>query len=199
MLFLWMFGKEVESSWGNIAFYKYYLVTGVSSGLLNSIIHYNSTITVVGASGAVFGVLLAFAMLYPNRIVLLYGLIPMKVKYLVMGLALIAFFSSILLKDSRISHLTHLSGMISGFFYLNWNWFKWKLKSTIQMKKEPKSTKVFSVNKEKERKIDNSLIQRLVNEILDKLSEEGWDNLTNTEQKMLYKASEEYSRRHQPN
>ena len=199
MLFLWMFGKEVELSWGKIAFYKYYLITGVGSGLLNAMIHYNSTIPVVGASGAVFGILLAFAMIYPNRIVLLYGLVPMKVKYLVIGLALIALFSSILLKDSRISHLTHLSGMITGFVYLNWNWFKWKLNSYLKPKKKSKPTKVFSVNEEKRRKVDNTLIQRRVDEILDKLSEEGWDNLSDTEQKILYRASEEYSRRDQPN
>lgn len=199
MLFLWMFGKEVEISWGKIAFYKYYLVTGVGSGLLNAIIHYNSNIPVVGASGAVFGILLAFSMIYPNRIVLLYGLVPMKVKYLVMGLAAIALFSSILMKDSRISHLTHLSGMITGFIYLNWNWLKWKLKSTTKPKVKQKPTNVFSVNEEKRRKVDNTLIQRRVDEILDKLSKKGWENLTDAEQKMLYRASEEYSRRDQPN
>ena len=199
MLFLWMFGKEVEISWGKIAFYKYYLVTGVGSGLLNAMIHYNSTIPVVGASGAVFGILLAFAMIYPNRIVLLYGLVPMKVKFLVIGMALIALFSSILLKDSRISHLTHLSGMITGWVYLNWNWLKWKLNSSFQPKKKSNPAKVFSVNEEKRRKVDNTLIQRRVDEILDKLSEEGWDNLSDAEQKILYRASEEYSRRDQPN
>jgi membrane associated rhomboid family serine protease len=199
MLFLWMFGKDVEIAWGKIAFYKYYMVTGVGSGLLNAIIHYHSTIPVVGASGAVFGVLLAFAVLYPNRIVLLYGLVPIRVKYLVIGLAFIALFSSILLKDSRVSHLTHLSGMITGFIYLNWNWLKWKLKTLVQPKKEEKPTKSFSVNEKQQRKVYNTLIQRRVDEILDKLSEEGWDKLTDAEQKILYRASEEYSRRDQPN
>lgn len=199
MLFLWMFGKDVEISWGKIAFYKYYMVTGVGSGLLNAIIHSNSTIPVVGASGAVFGVLLAFAVLYPNRIVLLYGLVPIRVKYLVMGLAFIALFSSILLKDSRISHLTHLSGMITGFIYLNWNWLKWKFKFLFKSEKKTKPTKSFTINEKKQRKVDNTLIQRRVDEILDKLSEEGWENLTDAEQKILYRASEEYSRRDQPN
>ena len=199
MLFLWMFGREVEISWGKTAFYKYYMVTGVGSGLLNAIIHYYSTTPVVGASGAIFGVLLAFAMLYPNRIVLLYGLVPIRVKYLVMGLALIALFSSILLKDSRISHLTHLSGMITGFIYLKWNWLKGKFKSLSQSKKPPKTPNSFTINEKKQRKVNNTLIQRRVDEILDKLSEEGWEKLTDAEQKILYRASEEYSRRDQPN
>ena len=60
MLFLWIFGREVETTWGKIAFYKYYMTTGGGSGLLNALINYNSTIPVVGASGAVFGILLAF-------------------------------------------------------------------------------------------------------------------------------------------
>lgn len=196
MLFLWMFGKDVEQSWGKIAFYKYYLVTGVGSGMLNAMIHYDSMIPVVGASGAVFGILLAFAMLYPNRIVLLYGLVPMKVKYLVMGLAAIALFSSILMKDSRISHLTHLSGMITGYIYLNWNWLIWKMRTLNKKKEKPR---VYSVNQNKQSKVDNRLIQKRVDEILDKLSEDGWENLTDAEQKILYRASEEYSRRDQPN
>jgi len=196
MLFLWMFGREVETTWGKIAFYKYYMVTGVGAGLLNAIINYSSTIPVVGASGAVFGILLAFAVLYPNRIVLLYGLIPIRVKYLVMGLAFIALFSSILMKDSRVSHLTHLSGMITGYFYLNWNWLKWKFTKIFK----PKSpTKSFTVNEKKQSKVDSRLIQKRVDEILDKLSEDGWDNLSEAEQKILYRASEEYSRRDQPN
>ena len=195
MLFLWIFGREVETTWGKIAFYKYYMATGVGSGLLNALINYNSTIPVVGASGAVFGILLAFSILFPNRIVLLYGLVPIRVKYLVMSLALIALFSSILMQDSRVSHLTHLSGMITGYFYLNWNWLQWKLKKLFK----PKSPKAFTRNEKKQSKVDNRLIQRRVDEILDKMSEDGWDNLSDAEQKILYRASEEYSRRDQPN
>jgi membrane associated rhomboid family serine protease len=196
MLFLWMFGREVETTWGKIAFYKYYMITGVGSGVLNAIINYNSTIPVVGASGAVFGILLAFAVLFPNRIVLLYGLIPIRVKYLVMGLAFIALFSSILMQDTRVSHLTHLSGMITGYFYLNWNWLKWKINMIFKPKPPPKS---FTVNEKKQSKVNSRLIQKRVDDILDKLSEDGWDNLSEAEQKILYRASEEYSRRDQPN
>ena len=196
MIFLWMFGKDIEQYWGKIAFYKYYFITGTGSGLLNAVFHYKSAIPVVGASGAVFGILLAFAMLYPNRTVLLYGLVPMKVKHLVIGLAVIALVSSIIMKDSRISHLTHLSGMITGWVYLNINWLKYKC---IWLTKKKDKTKLYSFNQNKQNKINNSLIQKRVDKILDKLSEKGWENLTEAEQKILYRTSEEYSRRDQPN
>ena len=99
------------------------------------------------------------------------------------------------MQDSRVSHLTHLSGMITGYFYLNWNWFQRKLKTLFK----PKSPKVFAINEKKQSKVDNRLIQRRGDEILDKLSKDGWDNLSDAEQKILYRASEEFSRRDQPN
>lgn len=196
MLFLWMFGKDVEQTWGEWSFYKYYLITGVGAGLLNAFIHFNSNIPVVGASGAVFGVLLSFGVLFPNRIVLLYGIVPMKVKHLILGLALIAFFSSILASDSRISHLTHLSGMITGWFYLNYKSLLWKCKLFIR---KSKPSNIQAGSKKSHISINKKIIQRRVDEILEKLNDEGWENLTESEQKFLYNASEKYSKTDHPN
>ena len=110
------------------------------------------------------------------------------------GLAAIACFSLMFLQDSRISHLTHLLGMITGYIYLNWNLIKWKIKAMYKLN----HSKNF-IRDQKNKKTDNKLIQKRVDIILDKLSDEGWEKLTDTEQKILYRASEEYSRRDQPN
>ena len=197
MLFLWMFGREIELIWGRNEFYKYYFITGIGAGLLNSIFSFSSTIPVVGASGAVFSVLLAFAIIYPNRLVLLYGIFPMKVKFMVLGLAVIALFSTILIQHSRISHLTHLSGMISGFIYLKGNFMLSLAKKYINQKN--KSAKIISMKHKKSQSEEDILIKKNVDKVLDKLNTEGWENLTDSEQQILYRASEMYSNRDQPN
>ena len=199
MLFLWMFGREIEMIWGRDEFYKYYFVTGVGAGLLNSIFSFNSSIPVVGASGAVFGILLAFALIYPNREVLLYGIVPIKVKFMVLGLAAIAFFSTIMIQQSRISHLTHLSGMISGIIYLRWNFIKSIINNLLNQHKRTTSTKVYHMKSKKPKMDEDILIKKNVDKVLDKLNTEGWENLSDAEQQILYQASEIYSNRDQPN
>ena len=194
MLFLWMFGREIEIVWGKNQFYKYYFFTGIGAGLLNSILSFSSTIPVVGASGAVFGILIAFALIYPNRIVLLYGIFPMKVKFMVTGLATIALFSTIMIEHSRISHLTHLSGMISGYIYLKKDFLVTIINNYFNSKKE--STKIFHIKTKMDEEV---ILKKTVNEVLDKLNVEGWENLSDSEQQILYKASEIYSNRDQPN
>ena len=76
-----------------------------------------STIPIVGASGAIYGVLLAYGVMFPNRTVYLYGIIPIKSIWFVIGIGVIAFFSSFN-NFTNISHLTHLFGMIIGYLYL---------------------------------------------------------------------------------
>ena len=125
MLILWMFGSELESIWGKNQFIKYYFITGVGSGLVWLLFNLsNSHLILIGASGAIYGILLAYGLIFPNRTVLLYFVIPIKVKWFVLFIGLLALYSS-WGSNSNISHLTHLSGMIIGYFYLKSNW-KWK-------------------------------------------------------------------------
>ena len=188
MFILWMFGSELERLWGKEHFLKFYFVTGVGAGLVTMIIGLNSMTPIVGASGAVYGVLLAYGLTYPNRTVYLYGIIPIKSLWFVIGIGVIAFMSSFD-NVSQISHLTHLSGMVIGYLMLkrpvrfNDLWFTIR-KRTLEYKIKHEEKKV-SQHQEIEREIDS---------ILDKINREGFDSLTSEEHDRLYKGSQSLSR-----
>lgn len=122
MLALWMFGSDLERDWGTRFFWKYYLVCGVGAGLMDLVIRLTFglplNVLIIGASGAIFGLLLAFGMLYPNRTILFMLLFPIQAKYFVMIIGGIAFLMSFQSGDN-VSHITHLSGMLFGFLYLS--------------------------------------------------------------------------------
>ena len=119
MFALWMFGVELERRWGTQEFLKYYLLTGVIAGI--SIFIWNALsgawgVPTIGASGAVFGILIAYALFFPERYVYFWGVLPIKVKYLVIGYGAIELL--LLPGHSNLSHIGHLGGMVAGFFYL---------------------------------------------------------------------------------
>ena len=118
MFGLWMFGSELESRWGSAFFLRYYFVSGIGAGLLSVLVHPASAQVTIGASGAVYGILLAFGMMFPNRPLLLYFVIPIKAKYFVAGLGVLSFISALQAPGSSIAHLAHLGGMAFGFAYL---------------------------------------------------------------------------------
>jgi membrane associated rhomboid family serine protease len=118
MFALWMFGSELERYWGQKAFLKYYFVTGIGAGLLSVVADPSGVAPTIGASGAIYGILLAYGMMFPERHVYLYFLFPIKVKYFVAVLGLIAFISSLGAPGSTVAHVAHLGGMIFGFLYL---------------------------------------------------------------------------------
>ena len=103
--------------WGKSHFLKFYFVTGVGSGLLTMLFSLQSITPIVGASGAVYGVLLAYGLTYPNRQIYLYGIIPNTSIWFVIGIGMIAFMSSFN-NISQVSHITHLSGMLIGYLML---------------------------------------------------------------------------------
>ncbi len=120
MLALWMFGAPVEETWGTRRFLQYYFVCGVGAGIsvvLVDLLIRHPYLRTIGASGAIYGVLLAFGMLFPNQTVLMSFLFPIKAKYMVMIFGAIAFLSSFN-TDSPVSNLAHLGGMIFGFVYI---------------------------------------------------------------------------------
>jgi membrane associated rhomboid family serine protease len=120
MLTLWMFGAPVEETWGTRRFLQYYFICGVGAGICVVLVDgltgnlYQATI---GASGAIYGLLLAYGMLFPNQTVLFSFLFPIKAKYMVMIFGVIAFLSSFQ-GGSTVSNLAHLGGLIFGFVYM---------------------------------------------------------------------------------
>jgi membrane associated rhomboid family serine protease len=119
-----MFGTELERIWGTRAFLRYYLVVGaaaaVSTILASSVLPFAARTfytTTIGASGAIYGLLLAYGLLFPNRPIMLYFVFPIPAKYFVMILGAIALLMS--LGDSGgVAHITHLGGLVAGYLLL---------------------------------------------------------------------------------
>jgi len=118
MLTLFMFGNELERYWGTRRFLNYYFITGIGAGICSWVVATQSHAVVVGASGAIYGLLLAYGMIYPNRIVYLNFLLPVKVKWLVLIMGAMAFLSSIGGTESGIASIAHLGGMVIGYLFL---------------------------------------------------------------------------------
>ena len=141
MFALWMFGCELERYWSREKFLKFFLVTGIGAGVLSVLFNPLSQVPTVGASGAVYGILMAYGMMFPERLVYLYFLFPVKVKYFVAVLGAIAFLSALGSPGSPIAHMAHLGGMVFAFLYLKgWlslsglkqGYYRWKLKRMRQ-------------------------------------------------------------------
>jgi membrane associated rhomboid family serine protease len=127
MLALWMFGCTLERRWGSEFFLKYYFVSAIGGGILNTLLMPGQVAPSIGASGGIYGVLLAFGLIYPNQIIYLI-VFPMKMKHYVWIIGAISLYSSMSSGGSGIAHLAHLGGMLFGYLYLRggnpWNRFK---------------------------------------------------------------------------
>ncbi len=120
MFALWMFGCELERHWGTRVFVKYALVTGIGAGISTVIVSPNLGIPTIGASGLVYGILLAYGLIFPNRLIYLYFLFPIKAKYFVLIFGAIELYASWSGSSDNIAHLAHLGGMLFGFVYLRY-------------------------------------------------------------------------------
>ena len=185
MFVLWMFGSEMESIWGSREFIKYYFITGIGSGIIWLLLNISNSYSVlIGASGAIYGILLAYGLMFPNRKVLIYFLFPIKVKYFVILLGAVAFISSIGDSGSNISHLTHLSGMLIGFIYLRSNTYLPRLLLLINsMLAEIKN------KREEKKQARNFAAKKHIDKLLDKINDVGYDGLNEKEKKDLYNHS----------
>lgn len=122
---LWMFGQAIENFWGTHRFTVYYFLTGIGAALLHMLIGGGGAPT-LGASGAVYGILLAFGMMFPERrIMLLIPPIPLKAKYFVAIFGAIELISGLSRTNSGVAHFAHLGGMLVGFILIKY----WGLKS----------------------------------------------------------------------
>jgi membrane associated rhomboid family serine protease len=118
MLILWMFGPEIERILGSRRFVCFYFFSGLGAGLCSLVISPHSPYPVMGASGAMYALMLAFAIYYPNRYLLLFFFIPIKAKYLVAGTILLEIYFSVLGVQDGIAHVAHLGGLFFGFIFL---------------------------------------------------------------------------------
>ena len=211
MFGLWMFGMEIENQWGSKKFLIYYLLCGVAAGLfqlfLPPLFGQAAAIT-IGASGAVFGILIAFGMIFPERYIFLYFLVPVKAKYLI-GFLIVLEFLLIDSAGSNVAHLAHLGGAIAGFIFIMLD-----KNTTVPLKNifnksrsgsgsgyqnpfsgitdrfrrsdsDVQEAKFYDINSKKEEEIT----QEVIDKILDKISKSGYQNLSEKEKKILFEAS----------
>ncbi len=125
MLALWMFGVELERMWGTRFFLKYYFVCGLGAAATTAVLsflpfavfdHLYTALT-VGASGAIYGILLAYGLYFPNRPIYIYFVFPVPAKYFVMIMGGISLLSS-LGGGGGVAHTAHLGGLVVGYLYL---------------------------------------------------------------------------------
>ena len=119
MLSLLIFGTMVEKRIGSKEFLLFYLLTGLFSGIASFISYYlsGSNVVLVGASGAIYGVLLLFAVFYPYSVIFVFGIIPIRSPLLVIIYALIELYSQVFGRGGNVAHLTHLSGLLFAYLY----------------------------------------------------------------------------------
>ena len=188
MFVLWMFGSELENAWGRKNFIKYYFITGIGAGIVTCLFNLQSNIPVVGASGAVYGILLAYGLSFPNRTVYLYGLIPIKSIWFVIAIGILAFLSSFQ-QMTQISHLTHISGMAIGYVFLKRRWRLNDIWFKIRKKTLEYRIQIEDVNQSKKK-----VLERDIDHILDKIQKVGFKGLSDQEQNKLYNASKTLSK-----
>lgn len=233
MFALWMFGNTLENIWGSQRFLLFYMVCGIGAGLCQELVQYIQYTTVladyatvntggqiipmssylnmmntVGASGAIYGLLLAFGMMFPNSMIYLYFLFPIKAKWFVIGYAVIELVSG-LSGGSNVAHFAHLGGMLFGLILIlywkknglngpnfdlkKWKGWFWSRKDKMG-KKKMKYTRYEEVKDEVPRNDGEYNRQRAekerdVDALLDKIAKNGYGSLTQEEKEFLFKNS----------
>jgi rhomboid family protein len=154
LLYLAMFGADLEHSWGARKFYTYFFLCGVSAGVINVIVKLlldprgagSAWVPTIGASGAIYGILLANAVLLPHRRVWMFPLpvtVSMRIFVIVMGA--IEFFGTIGASGDNVSHICHLGGMVAGYLYLRRGSFLFGWRNTLTDWKRRRLRKKFDV------------------------------------------------------
>ena len=190
MYALWVFGGEVERMWGPKAFYRYYFITGIGAGIIHSLIALatgSGMVPTIGASGAVLGVLTAFAVMFPDRQItmLLFFILPvtMKARTLALLFAGMSLFSG-MAGGGGIAHFAHLGGMLVGYLYMKQDWRFTALTNKFHEWRRRRRMHVHTRDEEEMEKL-----RRLVDQVLDKANDVGMENLTRDEKLLLKRAS----------
>ncbi len=211
MFMLWMFGMEIEHVMGSKKFLIFYLLSGIGAGLLQlflSPVLTGAMGVTIGASGAVYGVMIAFGMTFPDRYVFIYFLLPIKAKYLI---AILMVFEFMAVNDpSLVAHLAHIGGAVTAFIFIlldkrnNFNFDKMfgsskkrKPNQTSSFFKRPsysvreddvQEAKFYDITNNSSRDEDE-VTQEEIDRILDKISQSGYQKLTEREKRILFEAS----------
>jgi len=195
LLMLWLFGVEVELALESRRFLQMYIIGGLVGGLLWYVFSYNSGSSMVGSSGAVYAVIIAFATLYPNRPITLLPFFILPVTILAKYLALIAVAVSVLLsirgESGGVAHLAHLGGMAVGFLFVKAlsspEWFSGFQRVQRRERGASSSTR-FRVVSPMGKK--DEFIKQQIDPILDKIAEHGIQSLTREERRLLDEAKD---------
>jgi membrane associated rhomboid family serine protease len=140
LLALWMFGGELENYWGSRKFLGYFFFCGIGAGITTVVCTILFTpqfqiIPVIGASGAIYGLLLAFGWLFPNRLIYIYFLFPIPAKYFVIIFGFLEFIYFSRGGGGGISHITHLGGLLFGLIYMAYPVIRQKIRREYYKKK----------------------------------------------------------------
>jgi membrane associated rhomboid family serine protease len=192
MLGLVIFGSDLERWWGSRPFLRYYLVTGAGAGVIHILAAYvtGSTIApVVGASGAIFGVLLAFGMAFPQRQILWMFIIPISARTMVIIYGLMELMA--IPAGGNVARFAHLGGMLVGYVYLKYESLGWKVRRSLRST----STRVRGAWDRPASPEDEARRQERIDQILEKISREGTGALTEEEKRFLHESAERARRR----
>ncbi|MGD8747257.1 MAG: rhomboid family intramembrane serine protease [Balneolaceae bacterium] len=200
MLWLWWMGRAVEQTLGPRTFTVIYMGAGIGGALLDVLFAQFLGINyVIGASGAVFGIMVAFAMLYPTMPIMLFLLPPIEARYVVAGL--IALNLLLLNGGDGVAHVVHLGGAAIGYmlmkaqnkgyelsrWILPFEQFWYRLKGVYQKQKtQTRNSNMYSVS---DVEIIDESDQSELDEILEKISQKGYDGLTKEEKRKLFELS----------
>jgi len=182
MLALWMFGVELEQMWGKKRFFIFHCIAGVGSGLF-SLPMWDASI--IGASGAILGVLTMYAYYFPDRNILMFFIFPVPVRLAVIIIGAISIVLS-MTTSGGVAHITHLGGIIVALIYIKGYepFMNWK-----REKEALKSERTMRTNAEKAAK-QKRFFEDQIDPILKKISEKGMDSLTKEEKRLLFSASQ---------
>ncbi|WP_096893502.1 rhomboid family protein [Candidatus Scalindua japonica] len=177
MLVLWMFGSEVERAMGTRKFLTMYFTAGIFAGIFCCLFTPYSPI--IGASGAIFAVEIAFAMFYPNSTII-FIVFPIKAKYLVMIFAGITVISCIMPASGNTAHFAHLGGLIYGFLFIR---YEPRFSSFLLSWQKQQQEKEYQKEEDLKGQVDS---------LLDKVNQGGMKSLTRRERNFLRNASKRY-------
>lgn len=202
MFALWMFGRELEHNWGFRDFLYYYLACGVGGGVLvwlTSLVGLSpGDVPTIGASGAVYGIMVAYALMWPNRVILLFMVIPMKAYIFVLLFVGYDLYRGLGQMGGGVAYFAHVGGAVTGYIYLKYGWRMlvhveswWKRFRAQQKARERKFTIHEGGKQSGSKKTGAPHPDRdaEVDRILDKIAREGMDSLSDRERRILDNAS----------
>lgn len=201
MLMLFFFGSAVEERMGGPTFGLYYFICGIGATVFSFAVSLLWPVApFVGASGAVFGVSLAFAMYWPDAPIYVFPIpVPIKAKWLVMFLATVGLIAAITSVQDGVAHLAHLGGFLFGFIYLKGEERIVRRARAVISRPPPKRPKARArarerraANGETARRPRRKEIRDEVDRVLDKISETGIESLTDEELRLLESASRQF-------